>query len=470
MKAQLLACCIILSAVFTISAQGNIPQPTHALSYIAEDALSLPSLALESFSYYNGNGDLYEEKWNNWDGANWNLAFRKYFTLNASGQPTLILERSWDAATSTLVDSYRATKGYNANGLQNFNKEERWNSTTGVWDTESFELINFGNNDLELEHTNQEYDNGVQTSGSRILNTYDAADRLSEVVNQKWDAGVWTNDSKISNTYDATDRLSEVIGQIWDAGAWKNSSKSNYSYPGADENNFQVLGRLWDETNSNWGPQNTRLTQTATPLSTSGLFDFFDGVNWVPNTKYTITYNNNGQTLIRSSENWDANSATWMPFSVTTHTYTNDGQELSYSEAAWDFSGSFLSLNFKLERSFNADQSLHEVKLYKRESGLLFLWIVSDFDYGNYPVSTYTPSPQTNLSISPNPTSDFMQVQLGGKGTSNLTLFDLHGKVVASTTTTSNSAQISLIGQPAGTYFLRVEQGGVMKVLPVVKK
>jgi hypothetical protein len=57
-----------------------------------------------------------------------------------------------------------------------------------------------------------------------------------------------------------------------------------------------------------------------------------------------------------------------------------------------------------------------------------------------------------------------------GNGMTNITLLDLYGKVIVRNTSTSNIVRISLIGQPAGTYLLRVEQGGAIKVLPVLKK
>ena len=73
------------------------------------------------------------------------------------------------------------------------------------------------------------------------------------------------------------------------------------------------------------------------------------------------------------------------------------------------------------------------------------------------------------MSLSPNPTTDFIQVKLDGDEVSNITLLDLRGNVIARTKTDARSAQLSLVGQPAGPYILRVEQGAKVKVLPVIK-
>ena len=127
MKSFILTFSLALTAILSTSAQSNIPQPTHQLIYIAADAFSLPLLVGEEFYYYNGNGDKYEEKFNRWDGTNWNLEGRTFYTLNSDGKPTSILTRSWDTATSMLVDNNRTTRQYNANGLLSINKKELWN-------------------------------------------------------------------------------------------------------------------------------------------------------------------------------------------------------------------------------------------------------------------------------------------------------------------------------------------------------
>ncbi len=412
MKSLILVLSFALTAMLSLSAQGNIPQPTHEIAKIAPDPFSIPELNSEGFYYYNGNGDRYEEKFNRWNGTSWDLSARTYHTLNASGQPILTLQRIWDANTAMLVDNYRTTIGYEPNGFQNFSKRERWDMNQGVWKTEQIDITTYTSNDKVQEGVSQYFTDGIQSGGYRYFYSYDGLNRISQQLTQYWDNGIWIN-----NTI------------------------SDYTYAGADENNYVALFRNWDAGSLSWAAVYSRNTQTGTSLQKISLSEVFDGANWVPSTRYTYNYN-------------------------------NDGQEISYFSEDWDETVSFWKTTFKVDYSYNADQSDKDVFVYTRDGAtdIFYLWIVVNYDYGSYQVSTNTPSLQSNLSISPNPTSDFVQVSLEGKGMSTLSLLDIHGKVVVSSTTASNTAQLSLIGQPAGIYLLRVEQNGAVKMLPVVKQ
>lgn len=412
MKSLMLTFSFALAALLSLSAQGNIPQPTHEVDKYTPNPLSLPQPEYEYFYYYNGNGDLYEYKSNRWDGANWVLNSRVYYTLNANGDPTQILYRRWNVDSSQLLDSYRTTLEYQPNGLLVSTKRERWYPNEGEWKQDYLRTTMYFSNDKIQEDTRQYYSEGIQTHGNKYIYQYDTLYRESQFVYQTWNQGIW-----------------------------ENYSREDFSYPGADAYNYQAFSRYWDAASSIWEAVNYRATQTGNALQTIKVGEHNFGGNWVLLDRATFAYTIDGQTLATMFENWNTTASNWR-------------------------------MNSKTEYTYNADKSIHQKNVFVRDvpTDSVFLKIIEDYDYGSYPVSTNTPSSQAKLRISPNPASDYLQIALEGKDISNLSLLDIHGKVVASSTTASNTAQLSLIGQPAGNYFLRVEQNGSVQVLPVVKR
>ena len=401
---------ISLTAIGSLSAQGNIPQPTHEVVKVAPDVLLAPQFENEYFNYYNGNGDLFEIKENRWDGANWVLNQRIYFTLNATGQPTQILFRKWKVDSLKLFDQDRTTIGYQANGLQNLHQVERWNQNEGVWKLHNLWTTTYYNNDKVKEDTYQYFTGGVQSGGTRYNYEYDTLDRKSQEIKLYWVNGIWVN-----------------------------GSKTDYSYPGLDEINFEALTRLSD-SGAPWGLPYMRSTQSGTALQTIKVEEYND-------------------------------TGSWFTHRIATSTYTNDGRILTLVDERWNFDIEKLKVDLTIESTYNTDKSIQQYVISQRNATLdtLYVWYILEYDYGNYPVSVHTPIRAASVSIFPNPTSDFVQVELQGNELSNITLLDLRGSVIARTKTAANSAELSLVGQPAGLYLLRVEQGDKVKVLPVVK-
>ncbi len=412
MKSLLLAFSFIISAVLSLSAQGNIPQFTHSVTQLVLSPGGALTNVDEIFNYYDSNDHLYQSKANAWDGTGWLLNNRAYYTLNAQGLPTQILYKAWDGATSTLTDSSRVTIGYDGNGQQNFRKEETRNTATNQW------VVTF-----------------VATS------TFTPSNKLLESANEYYDAGTVLYGFRNQYLYDSQDRVSTEIYQNWYNGNWENQLKTDFEYAGNDADYSISTERFWAGDSNDWGVINFRTTQTVTTAQRELVNEYFNGSDWQLNVRTTFKYNPDGQVGIYTVDGWDDATSGWITSSRYYYVYNND-------------------------------LSIAQLKFYLKEnaSNNLYLHGVIDYDYNAYLVPTKAPELQAKLSIFPNPTADFIQVAFETNAMSNLSLLDLHGKVVASTTTASNSAQLSLREQPAGTYLLRVEQGGALQVLPVVKR
>ncbi len=411
MKLLIFSLSLVLATIFSLSAQVNIPQPTHSVFKIAESPSAMLENFAEQFYYFDNNGNIYQTKSNTWEADTWVLNSREYVTLSAQGVTTEILIRNWDQTTSTLVDASRTTFGYHPNGQENYQKSELWNTATGLWETESITATTFASNDKPQELTYEYYSGVVVIYGTRDFFTYDGTDRISETISQTWVDNMWTN-----------------------------SERTDYVYIGPDEDFDESHLRQWDLITSSWGDVVEQEKQTVTNNQRIVLTEIRDSTTFVPSARNTINYDVNGQETEYIFEGWNDSTSTW-------------------------------TLDRKSEYTYNNDLSISQFKFYLTDfdTDIYYLYLVADFDYGIYPVSTKTPSLQAKVSISPNPTADFVRVNVEGGGISNITLLDVRGNVLARTATAANTANLSLASQPAGVYFLRIEQDGVVKVLPVTK-
>ncbi|MBC7776514.1 MAG: T9SS type A sorting domain-containing protein [Phycisphaerae bacterium] len=410
MKSLILTFSLAVELIFSLSAQVNIPQPTHLIVQIAP-APGMPfTKDKEEFYYLDNNGNPYQSKTNTWDGSNWMFSTRGYYTLNAEGKPTEILERKWDMASSTLIDSKRTTIAYETDGQENYRKIETWNTSLNVWEPGIIQTTSFTPDNKVLEFTYESFNAGMQLFGSRETYTYSGG------------------------------QISELVGQIWENGIWSNRNKSDFVYNGSDGEYDTILTRNWDEADSSWAEVNFRRTQTVTDTQTVVISEYLLGGVWMPTNLIRTKYDSNKQILEKSQESWEATSMVWI-------------------------------VQFRDEYAYNADQSILQFKVSFRDNnvGILHLFIVVDYDYGSYPVSTVGLAREAKMSISPNPAADFVDIQMEGNETSKISLFDMRGNMVAQTSTAANIAHLLLANLDAGTYFLRVEQGAAIKVLSVVK-
>lgn len=74
------------------------------------------------------------------------------------------------------------------------------------------------------------------------------------------------------------------------------------------------------------------------------------------------------------------------------------------------------------------------------------------------------------LSVYPNPTTDYLTLKVEKTEGLSYQLYDLQGKVIASKTVNNNSTNISLVEQPTATYFLNVVKNNQkVKTFKIIK-
>jgi hypothetical protein len=75
------------------------------------------------------------------------------------------------------------------------------------------------------------------------------------------------------------------------------------------------------------------------------------------------------------------------------------------------------------------------------------------------------------LSVYPNPTTDYLTLKVEKTKDLSYQLYDLQGKVIASKTVNGTSTNISLEGQPTATYYLNVVKNNqTVKRFKVIKQ
>jgi hypothetical protein len=74
------------------------------------------------------------------------------------------------------------------------------------------------------------------------------------------------------------------------------------------------------------------------------------------------------------------------------------------------------------------------------------------------------------LSVYPNPTTDFLTLKVEKTEGLSIQLYDLQGKVITSKTLNSTSTNISLEAQPSAIYFLKVTKNNhLVKTFKIIK-
>jgi hypothetical protein len=345
-----------------------------------------------------------------WESGQFVYSNATSYDYDANNNQLGYTRRTWDPIDG-YKDEFRQTNELDGNGNILSQVQERLDETSGNWVTEAIYTYTYSATNKVLQRTSLQTVNGI-TYGFRTTNTYDASDRLLSFIYEGLSGNTWVNQQKTVNTY--TD---------------------------ADEREDANLIATWDATFNTW-TENGRMTFTHTDLQSVGINESLFFTGWTITGRSTTNRNSSGRWLSNSYERYDTN----------TQTYTLDNS---------------------IEFVYNADESLHNFKMFRTDfgSGVYFQSLNADYDYGTY-TGTSTPTLDAEVTVGPNPTHDLLQVRLSAVDATTptvYTLIDAKGHPVAQRKSTGNQAQFNLADYPAGLYFLSIVQAGAQKVVPVVK-
>ncbi len=395
-------------SIFFAAALAAQPQPTRRTSKSASSSTAPLENNFDTYFYYNQEGHLYLSQADLWDGNKWGHYFYDNYTLNPDGKPSEILRRY----NSNNQNLSRQTFTYHTDGQYTLNKLENWNNSTQAW---------------ELS----------QSSAYE----YNASNKVAVAHYESNQAGTLFV-SRTTNTYDGQGRVAQSLSESFNNGAWENSGLDNYHYAGNSVDYDTLTETTWN-TSGFWNPVLRRHIQTVDVNKHTIKIEQADGSGgFTPNNQTISIAGPNDVPALFESQTWNSSTGDWKT-------------------------------GFKLENDFNPDNSQKQYRSYFLDFLLpnqpLYLNQVADFYYDIYLETEGSPHSPAEVSIWPNPATDFVNVLSDGRPMS-LRLLDRNGRLVEMSTSMGGNAKLELSGQPAGVYLLQIEQGGSLKIVPVLKK
>ncbi len=409
MKFLLPSLLVVLCCFSQIAAQ-NSPLPTR-ITTLKTNAANIPlEFDEQSTFFYTDQGHINKDRTNEWNGLDWDFYTQNLYVTDAAGNIVERIFQKRNTATATWVSENRISYQYNGNNQGIFSTFELWKPGTGTWELRSTTETTYSNTGKVLENTSKIFVGNVVSSGTRNLYTYDGNDRVIELSLQTWSNGPFVNNQKISYQYNGD----EVDIQSSSTSSWN-------------------LG-----TNA-WAASHKRAMYSYAPNQWVVLEEKLLNNEWEPFARSTHQSDDNDLPTVSLYETWNTTTLDWV---------LTSGTALEY----------------------NMDQSLSKYILSRIDNNtdVLFDFYIANYDYEVF-VDVHSPTLAAKVTLSPNPAHDFVQVELDNDQPTVLRLYDVHGVLVNQMRSYSKSTSMLLTGQKSGTYFLYIEQGGAVRVMPLVK-
>ncbi len=412
-KFSLLLCGII--AVLQLQAQA-IPQPTRAVTQSTFNS-STPLANERRETYFrlpdDRNDHSLTETWDPVTGT-FQLSSAQFFAYDANKNNIARYYNSWDAVNG-YTETGRNLRQYNADNLIALDSSV-FKDITGTFKPDGVFAYEYSPTQKETMLWRTYYSQN-SVNRYRTSTSYDALDRVESVLYEQFDTNLqlWLNTQRYINFYAGnTMQLDSVynFAQSFSPGILELKGRQIYSYPSA--------------------------------LITQWLIESKNGITWLRTGRSTTTKNSNDQFVSQLYETYNSGLNEFFP---------NNGFEID----------------------FNPDKSIIQFRYYLSDfsNDQYYQSIQVDFDYGIYTGTAAPTLLDAEVAIMPNPVVNSAQIQLRGNAAEQMALYtltDMQGRVVATGQISGGNAHLSLSGQPSGVYFLRIEQAGAMKVVPVLKR
>jgi hypothetical protein len=254
---------------------------------------------------YTGNGNyrtITEELWNDAD-LHWEMVLHYHY--DDLGRMDTVIYKNYDRVNHIFTSGSRTVYTFNTANMYLVSSNENLDTATGTW-------INY----------------------SKINYTYTDDIHLVTMLSQMWDAGLsdWVNDMKTEYSYDVTWVPTGHLTSVWatPGNVWENFSLTTITNnPGG--NPVEELLQYWDGSVLDWY-NSERLTYQydANDRKSEVLVEQWDLVLMVWNSyeKQTFTYHPNGQMQDNQSYRWNPFGMIFMD--VSDYSFDSIGYYLSY--------------------------------------------------------------------------------------------------------------------------------------------
>jgi len=419
----------------------------------------------------------------------WVGEYTEHYNFDAEGNVTSSTSsRVWDAVGKEFKSEYKMEFTLDANGMVISWEESQWNEGSGTW---------------------------VKTLKGD--NTFDGNGNYTSYIWSEWDtiANEWVFTSKFENAFDANDNQTSNVSSFWnaDSNRWENAQKWEYIF--VNGNHTSTVFSIWNPVLEDWmATAKTEYTYNADGDLTLKIDYQWDLMTqqWVQTYKKENSYDANGWRTLTSQSAWNADSNKWIMQSKYERTYLEDGfndysasygwdyllnrmigwnrweatpdaygnthilivsvwdkdtedwVERNKTEYTYDYAYTWQDLltplygKYKITRRIESQFQNTELK-----SGE---WIVVDdftYHYSDLAVSSVDDVQKGELSIYPNPASEYIQV-VGDVDTdaARILMYDVSGKIVVNRVL-DNGGRIPVSHLSRGIYVVRLVQGSKVK-------
>ena len=349
----------------------------------------------------------------------------------------------WDFDLGMWVPEFKEHHIYNADGLEEMNKEFSWDEDLGDWANDFMEEYTYDANGNLVKSVGSYWEGQWMPLDSTVL-AYDADGNLVELQDFYWSmfTSSWEPSGFETYSYNPDGTLNMVESAYWTGSAWIDNAQEIYTYD-ASGNLTEVNGLYWDGIN--WVPD-SKVVHT---YDTDGrlvelLYQYWDDalMQWANDTKDEYTYDAFDNVPVSVSSYWDDVNMVWVPDSKLESVHDND----------YALSDLLVPLVYQDDLLYLFSHKLDEVTVSEWD-GVWIPLLKVDFYYSEY-VFTGTSEPEAEeLGAFPNPASDHISLQLPDDFAEGIfRVFDAQGRQVL-VQDLQGSGEISVAGLRSGLYF-----------------
>lgn len=435
----------INSRLIAVSASfydGVLLNPADSMHLFYSGANHTPGLEnyLSSMYYYTPSLETYKEfieldlvlRVDSLYNYNWNSGIDEFFmtsklvsTFDANGN---IISQT-TIGTSDGINFYSWYRVlYTQDGAGNFTSiiEQDW--TGSVWENYSKKTYSYNSNHQILEKSIYywQYSTSEWIKSDRLIATYEGSN-ISSLISQYNDGGEWTNNFRSTNIYSSGNHI-EHIGEYWNAGDWKKSHKILNTH---NSQNRLIKEEILYWNSTQYDPEYLTQWEYNEAGHVSALIEHnWDGAEWKSSYRTDLEYSN-GEISRTSESYW--NGAEFENDHRLNYLRNGYGQPTVISGEEWDGT------------QWKESTWTFTTKFYYEE-----------FDDASTGLSSAIH--KENVSLFPNPTSEYVNVNLNGQILHHIKIIDTTGKVVFETQPNFSATEFRIpVGHlKNGVYILNV--------------
>ena len=323
--------------------------------------------------------------------------------------------------------------------------QENWDVSSSAWKN-SYQFTYINNNDGTVQQNNMEIWGSPSSNSwnpySRTIKTYNSAGKELTSTTEQYSNGNWVNSSKLSFTYDGNNYLIKQVQENWDisSSAWKNSYQFTYINNNdgtVQQNNMEIWG---SPSSNSWNSYSRTIkTYNSAGKELTSTAEQYSNGNWVNSSKLSFTYDGNNYLIKQVQENWDVSSSAWKNSYQFTYINNNDGTVQQNNMEIWGSPSS---------NSWNP---------YSRT--------INTYDL----INSIEDITEMEMSIFPNPTSDFIKIEVVKSANTKILIMNLQGQQLITQEGKGNVFQISVDNLPKGTYLIKLEQSNATSTRSFIK-